>query len=509
MSRHARVDAVRNGWVRELLGWLGAAAIAVIVTGQVASTGRADLLLRDGDSLVVPMFVRSILEGQGWDWAMSTVLFLPESAMFALLRLILPLGINALLLVNAVINVLALYGAVRLVAGRRAPGRAPVAWSLAAIAVFAVIAATETSASRESAELASLLLTTTYYSATVIAVIASIGIARRACDRNGRRRSMPIALGIVAAVATLSNPLYLVWATVPLAVILGFAALRSDGRARMLSLLWWLVGGTILGLLGRIPFTAWIENSGLGYANPQLWPESAANYGRLVLDRLSTPLGWVAAVVIVGLVALAIRRTVRASTRGERLVAASAWMLPLLVVIGAVALGTDAARYLEPVVFAPLLALVADPKVLRRLPTAAVRVATAVIAVLLLVGTGLSVPRVVSAATAPDADLACVVDWVDESGQAGAGQFWTVRLPKLHLEDPSQLVQVDHQLNGYSWLVNRRDFDTTAVSFLLLDDQTVSWELSLGAMQVDVVECGRYTIYDLDPEEVPLGFPHS
>ena len=500
---------MKHGWVRELLGWLSAAAIAVIVTGQVASTARADLLLRDGDSLVVPMFVRSILEGQGWDWAMSTVLFLPESAMFALLRLALPIGIDALLLVNAVVNVLALYGAVRLVAGRRGPERAPVAWSVTAVAAFGVIAVTELSASRESLELASLLLTTTYYSATVIAVICSIGIARRVCDRPGRRRGMLIALGVVAALTTLSNPLYLVWATVPIGVVLGFAALRANDRPRMLALLWWLVGGTIVGLLGRIPLTAWIENSGLGYAKPQLWPESAAYYGGLVVERLSTPLGWVGAVVIAGLLVLAVRRTVRASTRGQRLVAASAWMLPLLVAIGAIALGTNAARYLEPLVFAPLLALVADPKTLRLLSPAMARIATAIVAVLLLVGAGLSVPRSIHAATAPDEDLACVVSWIDESDQVGAGQFWTARLPKLHLEDPSQLVQVDHRLNGYSWLVNRRDFDSTAVSFLLADDQTVNWELSLGAMQVDVVECGRYVIYDLAPEEVPLGFPHS
>ena len=500
---------MKHGWLRELLGWLGAAAIAVIVAGQVASTARGDLLLRDSDSLVVPMFVRSILEGQGADWAMSTVLFLPESAVFAVLRLALPLGIDALLLVNAVVNVIALYGAVRLVAGRRRPGRAPVAWSLAAVAAFGVIAVTETSASRDSAELASLLLTTTYYSATVIAMLVSIGIARRVCDRTGRRLGMLIALGAVAAAATLSNPLHLVWTTVPLSVILGFAALRAHDRGRMLALIWWLVGGTIAGLLGRIPFTAWIENSGLGYAKPQLWPESAAYYGGLVLERLSTPLGWVGGIVIAALVVLAIQRTVRASTRAERLVAASAWVVPLLVAIGAIALGTNAARYLEPVVFAPLLVLVADPKTPARLSPALARTSTAVAAVLLLVGAGLSVPRIVTAATAPDADLACVVDWVDESDQVGAGQFWSVRLPKLHLEDPTRLVQVDHQLNGYSWLVNRRDFDSTAVTFLIVDAQTQSWELSLGAMQVNVVECGRYAIYDFAPEEVPLGFPHS
>ncbi|WP_243228373.1 hypothetical protein [Microbacterium sp. CIAB417] len=499
---------MRHGWVREVAGWLSAAAIAVIVTGQVVSTARGELLLRDGDSLVVPMFVRSVLEGQGWDWAMSTVLFLPESALFALLHLVLPIGIDAVMLVNAAVNVLALYGAIRFVAGRRDDGRAPVAWSVIAVAVFGLLAVTEVSASRDSLELASLLLTTTYYSATVIAVVVSIGIARRLCDRPGSRRGMLIALAAVAAVASLSNPLYLVWATVPLGAVLGFAALRENDRARMLSLLWWLLGGTAVGLLGRIPFSAWIENSGLGYARPQLWPESAQYYGDLLTQRLSTPLGWVAAAVIVALLVLAVRRTLRASSRGERLVAASAWMLPVLVVVGAIALGTNAARYLEPVVFAPILALVAAPRTLRFSP-AVRRTATAAAAVLLLVGAGLNVPRSATAATAPDADLACVTDWIDESGQTGAGQFWTVRLPKLHLADPTQLIQVDHRLNGYSWLVNRADFDTTSVSFLLADEKTQSWEVSLGTMEIDVVDCGRYTIYDLAPEELPLGFPHS
>lgn len=488
--------------------------IAVIVTAQVASTARGDLLLRDGDSLVVAMFARSVLEGEDLDWAMSTVLFLPESAVFALLRVALPIGIDALLLVNAVVNLLGLYGAVRLVAGRRGPGRAPVACSLTAVAVFGVIAVTELSSSRDALELASLLLTTTYYSATVVAVIASIGIARRFCDRPGHPLGPRIVLGVVAAISTLSNPLYAAWATVPLGVVLAFAALRANGRARMLSLLSWLIGGTVVGLLARIPLTPWIENSGLGYAQPQLWPQSAQYYGTLLAERLSTPLGWLAALVVAGLLALAVRRTLRAESRGARLVAASAWMLPLLVVVGAIGLGTEAARYLEPVVFAPILALVADPRVpaggsRMRASKGVIRALIATGAVLLLIGTALSIPRGVAQATAEDADLVCVTDWIEASGQVGGGQFWTVRLPKLHLDDPSQLVQVDHRLNGYAWLVNRTDFDATEVTFLIEDAQTQSWEFSASGDTMEVIDCGRYVIYDFSPETLPLGIPHS
>ncbi|WP_460783097.1 hypothetical protein [Microbacterium tumbae] len=498
-------------WIRELAGWIGAAAIAVIVTAQVASTARGGLLLRDGDSLIVALFTRSILEGDGLDWSMSTVLFVPETLVFSALRLALPLGIDALLLVNAVVNMVALYGAVRLVAGRRAPGRAPVAWSLVAVAAFGLLAVTETSGSRDALELASLLLTTTYYSATVVAVVLAIGIARRVSDREGRIAGSLALLAAVSAVSTLSNPLFAAWATVPLGVVLGLAALRAAGRSQMLALLTWLAAGTAVGLLGRIPLAAWIENSGIGYARPELWPQSLAYYAGLAADRLATPAGWLAAVLLVGLLVLAVRGTLRARSRGERIVAASAWVLPLVVVTGAIALGTNAARYLEPAAFAPILALVASARVpgpARRMSRRAAGAVTAAVSVVLLVGTGLGIPRVVAQASTQDADLVCVTDWIDASDQTGAGQFWTVRLPKLHLEDPSRLVQVDHQLNGYSWLVNRADFAATEVTFLIEDEQTQNWSLTSSAVPTDVIPCGRYTIYDFSPESLPLGFPH-
>ncbi|MGW8482734.1 hypothetical protein ACWGJP_06320 [Microbacterium sp. NPDC055903] len=500
----------RNG-IRELAGWLAAVAIGIAVTAQVSSTARGDLVLRDGDSLVVALLSRSVTEGHGVDWSMSSVLFLPETAVLTLLRLALPLGIDAALLVNAVVNVVALYGALRLAAGRRMDGRAPVAWSVIAVAVFAAICTTELSGSRDALELASLLLTTTYYSATVIATVAAVGISRRAFDREAASRGLNICLASVAALSTLTNPLFAAWATVPLGLVLAIAALRTTARPRALTLLAWLAGGTALGLLGRIPFSAWIENSGAGYAQPHLWPQSAEYYVALMLERLSSPLGWLGGLVTVALLVLAVRSTVRARSRGARLVAASAWMLPLVVVIGAIALGTNAARYLQPVVFAPLLALVAaSPRL--RLPsvrTGGMRVALAAVTVVVVAAAGWSTVRLVGQTRTADADLACTTAWIDASGRTGAGQFWTVRLPKLHLADPAQLVQVDHQLNGYAWLVDRRDFDVAGVSFLIEDSQTQNWVLPADAVPSGVIECGRYTIYDFSPATLPLGLPHS
>ncbi|MFK3677252.1 hypothetical protein ACI2IP_05940 [Microbacterium sp. NPDC090218] len=495
---------MRRVWGRELAGWVGALALALITTAQVATSARSELLFRDGDSLIVALFSRSLLSGQPMDWAMSSVLFLPEAAVFAGLDTILPLEVDGLLAVNAVVNLLALYGALRLVAGRRREASAPVAWSLLGLAAFCALAMTGASASRDALELASLQLTTTYYSATVVAVVLSIGLIRRVIDRTAGGVIPLIVLGLVALVSTLSNPLYAVWATVPIALLLAVMTFRSTQKVRMVTVLAVLLCGTALGFLGRIPLRAWIANTGAGYAQPELWNESLGYYGDLLVHRLSSPAGIIGSLIVLALLVLAVRRTAVAEDPGGRFVAAVAWIMPVLVVVGAIALGTHAARYLQPLAFAPVLALVAAPRAVR-IPVRARTLLAAVSAALLVVAGALSVPRLTAATQVADPDLSCVTDWVDASGRTGAGQFWTVRLPKLHLKDPVHLVQVDHELRGYAWLVDRRDFDVGDVSFLVEDAQTVAWHLPVPAIPDEVVDCGRYRILDFGSTALPLG----
>ncbi|MEV4736811.1 MULTISPECIES: hypothetical protein [unclassified Microbacterium] len=495
-------------WVRELTGWVLALAIALAAAGAVASSARAELLFRDGDSVIVALVARSLLAGDPIDWAMSSVLFLPETAQFTALDAVLPVGVDALLAVSAVLNVLALYGAVRTAGGRARDGRAPVAWSVVAVAVFGLLALTETSASRDALELASLQLTTTYYSSTVVAVVLSIGLVRRMRDGSVHRILLPVLLAGVAAVSTASNPLYAAWLAAPLLAMLLVDAARAVDRRRSLALVVTVIVGVAAGFALRIPLSAWIANTGAGYVQPGQWRESIEYYGRLFADRLQDPLGVIALLVVVALLALGVVRTVRAADSASRLIAVASWTLPVVVLIGAIALGTHAARYLQPLAFAPVLALVAHPQTLR-IPARLRRQAAAVAAAAVLVAGGLSVPRLAGAVERPDADLACVTDWVDASPRIGAGQFWTVRLPKLHLKDPAQLVQVDHRLDGYAWLVNRTDFDAREVTFLLQDSQTVQWELPAAAVPDRIVECGRWTILDFASTPLVLGPTHS
>lgn len=512
----APADSRVPPWAREALGLVVAAAVAIGTTAIVASSPRADLLLRDGDSLVTTLVIRSLVSGQPQDWALSSVLFLPETAGLGILSLA-GLGVAGTLLLAGVVNLIALYGALRLAAGARRPGSAPVAAALLALTAFALFAVTETSADRDALEPASLLLTTTYYSATVIGAVVAVGLVRRGLDSPQRRRHVWV-LGAVAAASVLTNPLFAAWVTVPLALVLGVVALRTrrtgaapadvSMAARMLLLA--LLVGSAVGFAARLPLARLIANSGAAYADPSRWLESWAYYAGLAADRLGDPAGAAAALLGVVLWSWCVVASVLLARRGrvgDAVVAGCGWIVPLLVVAGAIVLGTHAARYVQPIAFAPLLGLVVLPEFVRP----RVRLAPALLAggsvLALVLAAGFGIPRLVQAAGAPDADLACVVAWTDASGRTGAGQFWTVRLAKAHVADPRSLVQVDHELNGYAWLVNRDDFAVGEVSFLVIDDQSVPFALPDGRTTdaATRVDCGRYAILDFGDEALPLG----
>lgn len=484
--------------LREAVAALAALALSVIVIAHLAASDRGALLYSDGDSLITVLVTRSLAAGEPQDWAMSSVLFLPEIAVFGALSLM-GLPIMATLTINAVLNFLALYAVLRFIAGTRAA-------ALAGFAAFAALALLEGSASRESLELASVLATTTYYSATVIGVLATLGLLLRL---PGRPRLL-VLIAVVALVCTASNPIYLAWAVVPFTLLLVLSR-HLPARARLLAV-GALVGGAALGLLARIPLAPWIANTGAGYAQPSQWVESVQYYGDLVAGRLQDPGGviWMLAWGILMLLGIAL--TVAAVRRREprlAVLAGLSWMAPLLVIVGAIALGTHAARYLQPAVFLPVLALVALVGMLGAVhrfvvPVSAVILAAIAVAVL---------PPLVQTASRqhPSVDVACVTDWVAESGRTGAGQFWSVRAPKAYAEDPGDLVQVDFQLNAYAWLVNRGDFAPGTVSFLVTGPESFPFDLppDLASKTTEMIDCGRYQILDFGRPIVPLGPPHS
>lgn len=494
-------------WARELAGFVIACALALIVVGHLASDpGRGSLLLLDADSMLNQLVVSSLHAGQGQDWAMSPVLFIPEIGLYWLISL-LGLNVSATLLVSAVVNVILLYGAVRLVAGRRERLAHPVAGALLAYGLYCILALLESGGDRDSMELASLLATTTYYAMSVLAAVVTIGLVRRIL---GRVTVVPVvALALVGLVSAFTNPLFALWATAPVALTLIAVGRRALSWRMLLVVEGALVAPAAVGIFARTPLKRLIVANPDLYAKPDQWQQSIAYYWGLVVDLTRTPGGWAEIVLVLVLLALPIVATVLTRRADDRFLAVVGWLSPLVTVVWAIAFGTIAARYLQPLVYLPLLTAVLVPTFISARVTwtrprvRTLRILAGVAAVALIVLAAAQPARIADAAVRAEASVACVVDWIDHSGRTGAGQFWTIRPIKARLMDPAQLLQTGPDFVPYLWLVNRQDYAGAKITFTVTDAASFPFRYPAGA-HVTTLTCGNYQIQDFAGTPVRL-----
>ncbi|MDM7855178.1 hypothetical protein [Cellulomonas alba] len=512
----------------EAAGCAAAALMAVVVVAHLVHA-RAWFLFENGDAFTTALITRSLAVGQPQDWAMSPVLFLPETAEYGLLSL---LGQSArtTLTLAALVTFVALYGAIRVAAGARGRVRRPVAGALTGFGFFCLLALLDGGPGRAGYQLPSMLASTTYYAGTVIATVLTVGLLRRVVDATDPRRprgpvrGTQVALALVAALSTLTNPLYAGWATAPAALVLaGLALRRRIARRDALTLGLVLVGATAVGGVARLPLGRWIVADDSDYVGFSHWTRSLAHYGGLVTQTAGSVAGIASLVLTVGAwlacvpLGVVLLRRGRPSA-GAALVALVAVVAPVVVLMAVVAAGASPERYLQPWVFLPAVALTAVPGLVpeerragapgtlpRESPAIAAIGIVSALALGLVVAAAFAVPRL-APAPAADADVRCVVRWVDASGRTGAGQYWTVRAPKAEIADPRRLVQVDAHLGVYPWLTNRADRDGADVTFLVSGPRTAPWVLPGGATTADArrVDCGTYTIDDFGSRVLPL-----
>ena len=389
---------VRAPWVTELLGALAALLLTLLAVLHLLSTARSWLLFFDGDSVILPLFERSLQAGQPFEWAMSTTVFLIEIPVYLVLAFLTANPFDALT-VNAILNFVALYGVIRLIAGLSLPGRGRrfvVAVSLLTFAAVPLAATLlESTTNADSFELFSLLATTTYYYPTVLAMLAAAWLLARLVARDattetfpsltpgrsdgparpatpnasrtpgssGHRVALLVGLGILTVVSVTSNPLYGVWTAAPAVVTLvGLAGLgRIPWRTALVPAII-LVGGCFGGVLLRKPLAPYLSMDPANYLHIGDILTPLRFYGAAIADMFSRPTGVVELVLLsalgsVTLVAgLAALRMPQLPLRRQFLFLLAA-VTVLAVAVGSVLVGTNATRYLQPLAFAPLLVL--------------------------------------------------------------------------------------------------------------------------------------------------------
>lgn len=500
---------------QEALGALVALALAVIALRHVVATSRVALLWYDGDSVLLPLVERSMQLGQPFEWAMSPALFFfPELPVYLLCSVVTATPQQALAL-NGVLVLLAVYALVRAAANELMPAArrsARIAVSAVALGFVTLLVLTESSATATSLELASLLLTTTYYYGAVLAMLGTAVLVLRAVRLGRASVTVLVVLGLVAACTTASNPLYVPWSAAPVVVTLVLLALARRLPWRPVGLLAaTLILGSVVGYLLRIPLRPFVSLDPSTYVQPSRAGETLGFFAALTDDRAGSAAGDAGLLLLLVGVLLSVGGTVwawRVRTSRAVLVAAA---LPLVTVVavsvGVVVAGSETPRYLEPIVTAPLLALVAVAELARTAvrrtqvhrPRRGIRAVLALAAAgVLLAGIATAPSTARAVAEARYDPAACLDRWADGRDVVGVGQFWTVRPLATYASTNVQLLQVRDTFATYPWLVDLGAYRDAAPTFVVIgsgDVWTTAVEDSLGP-PATITHCTGFDVYD-------------
>ncbi|MCU1526911.1 MAG: hypothetical protein JWP75_674, partial [Frondihabitans sp.] len=515
-SRHRSL-----GVLAELAGFLGATVVALLAMAHLVLSGRSTVFFYSGDSVLMPLVERSLREGQPFEWAMSSVLFfVPEIPVYTTIAAIVP-GVHADLVVNAIVILVALYAILRGLIGvvlPQARRRLKIAVALAPIAVLLVCSLMEHTDHRGTLELVSLFLTTTYYYGTTLALVGTIALMIGAVAGSSVRRRRAALAGIVltATLATFSNPLFALWATVPGALALALLFRRGlVARRPLVVTAATLVGGSVLGYLARTPLQKYVSIELGHYFRFDRMMHSISFY---VDDYFSTASSWQGAVemtlltvAVTGVLAIALVALIRRwPTRITLGLTTSATSI-LVTVAVAIVLGTTATRYLMPLFFAPTAASVVlaayaverIPQLTglrlrrpgRRIPGALVAVSVALASVV-----GVAATRVIESApsTQTYAAATCLAHWVGNRDLTGVGRFWTMRALKTYGSPAVKILQISADYNASLWLDNAADYTGQDISYLVVDHLSSFSESPVAELgpPVTTITCGEYSILD-------------
>jgi hypothetical protein len=521
------------GEIIPVLVIIGAVLVAL---ASISTNGWTDVLLYNGDSLVLPLLERSIQLGEPLDWVFSSQLFLfPEGLLYAVSSIFSD-SIRVVLTINAVVNVLVIYVLLRWIArliNLNSRSRlVELIASAGATLVLVVLIVLEQNGPVVNSGLATPMLTTTFYVGVIMAglfVIAmTLWLTRTFTAVPWERRRLVIygvAVVVVAGLATFCNPLYILQVTVPLGMAVLFLVMAHRLSWRHFAFLA-LANAVPLaaGMLARQIFSFLSPTVLSNYVQIDNIPVAVRLYRNSVVELLSNGSGTAKLLVIVALavtsfIVFAIslhslaRPALGARITTERMFFSAFVVVSVItLILGTVLSGSTVLRYTAPTLIFPLLTVVSLavaglPRLLSPSPAGRGTLARRVTAALVvavgsasLIAGAASVPTVAHMDSGVDwATEDCFDSWIGDATVNGVGSYWTTRTLQIYGRESGDLLQVDFNLAPFAWMINLDAYTDKTFSYVVVDATHLLSAEALTPLgtPADVVECGNaYTIYD-------------
>jgi hypothetical protein len=518
----------------------------IIALARISMTHWAPLLFENADSIVLPLLEKSLREGAPAEFVMSSQLFLfPEVPIYLLATLFTDSPRMALAL-NAILNVVLMYGSFRIIAGllaHRARHRfLEITIALVATTVFIVIVLLEPGANVNLSGLATPLLTSTYYYGVIlsglIVVALTLWVSGSFGHHSWRARRTYIyaaAITVVSGLTTMSNPLFIMQAFAPLAaaaLVLLIANLLT--WRQFFVIVGWNLFGVVVGFFSRLAVPDLLPGSLAKYVVIDQIPTSIHLLGASVREMLASEAGTLRLIILLSVQVLTLALfawSIWAKARpalAARITTANFFVISfasissISLLIGMVATGSITTRYLEPLTVFPLLTiLVAGTWLLRQLLVgvhdAALRrnlsrfglgIAAAASAVLVAIGV-LNAPTVASVVRGDKYTGAdCINEFVGDSDMNGVASFWSARPLELYGDNSGDLLQVTTDLSPFEWMVNLGAYEDDTFSYVVLDGTAFLPKESLDVLgapaSVSTCEGREYWDYRGTPGEKTL-----
>jgi len=453
----------------------------------IAHSSWLTFFLYDGDALTLPLFRESIARHEQLVPALSTqLLVFPEGGIYAFCSA-LTTSIRSSLVLNAYVNILLLYAAVRALApavvrqaGRRGPAAAVFCTSLIGLMLL------ERQTPGHNLQFATLNLLTTYYFGVIlgglIVLVATLGHLR-AGTMSTRRPVGWVALAVAISTLTyFSDPLFLLWVTVPLSLsVLVLAILRRIPWQKAAVIFGGQVCSLIFGTALRRPFKDDVGSSASSYVDFGRLGAALRTFGGMVGRMWTLPSERIELIVLGIVLAVALYQFVDLWRRPEGscggqpgaafLVVTFSLIAPFTDLLGVLASGNSTSRYFIPVFVFSLLALI---PLLGRVPDlrwhGVPSFTGAAVAGVALLGIVTIAPRLeplLSPAQFPG--VRCLQTAVGGKPTTGIGDFWTARALDVYSTGGIRVLQVLPNLEPFAWLTNIGEYEHRDVRFVIVD----------------------------------------
>lgn len=467
-------------------------AILLALTAEIAhfvSSGWQQLFLYNSDSLTLPLLRQSIVHREAFHWVFSSQIFLfPEVILYALSS-VLTSSIRASLIMNAYLNMAILYVLFRMVINKLSKQRAVIQRLLSVGIIGLIIIEMYLERQPLDYSIATYYLFNTYYSGVIMSGLAVVllllvQLKQMFFSTSKLRQAVPMLVVMgVAALTTLSDPLFLLQVLLPLSgTILLLLLINQLSARRAIALLGPLLAGSVIGYEARFFFRDYIGISVGSYIQYNLIPQTITGFRSAfdtVLHLLSGRLEICVMCLTISGSLIGSLYLIHAATKATRtigyrsvshlLVTTFGW-LSVALLVPVIILSGGQIRYLIPLAIFPLLGVVPlfEHRLITDIAPRLRIVGFVAIALLVILSCG-RIEQVNALLGSSVNGLSCLQAALHNKPANGLGDYWLARDLDVYGSNHEAVLDLNNNLSIYSWLDNLGSYEHKQFSFILVN----------------------------------------